>query len=137
MVSDELKNLLNQALAREMQVSIQYLWQHVLARGFEGEIIKARLRQIALTEMRHGEMIAERLAYLGGYPTTQPAEITIGGTAREMIEIDKKAEEEAIELYRKIIKVAMDEGDYTTAKLFEEILRDEEVHHDYFSSVLG
>ncbi|WP_456477977.1 ferritin-like domain-containing protein [Geoglobus ahangari] len=137
MVSDELRELLNRAIAREMQVSIQYMWQHVLAKGFEGEVVKAQLRAIALVEMRHAELIAERLSYLGGEPTTTPDQITIGKTVRKMIELDKKAEEEAIELYRKIIKKAMEEEDYTTAKLFEQILEEEETHHDYFSSILG
>lgn len=119
-----------------MQVSIQYMWQHVLARGFEGEIVKPELRRIALVEMRHAELIAERLNYLGGTPTTKPEPITIGDSAREMIEIDKKAEEGAIELYKQIIKIAHEEGDYVTAKLIEDILVDEEQHHDYFSCVL-
>ena len=28
-VSDELKEMLNKAIAREIQVSVQYMWQHV------------------------------------------------------------------------------------------------------------
>ncbi|WP_457590613.1 ferritin-like domain-containing protein [Geoglobus sp.] len=137
MASEELKELLNRAIAREMQVSIQYMWQHILAKGFEGEIVKPQLRAIALVEMRHAELIAERLSYLGGEPTTTPDTITVGKTTRDMIELDKRAEEEAIELYRKIIKKAVEEEDYTTAKLFEQILEEEEAHHDYFSSILG
>ncbi len=137
MGSEELKDMLNMAIAREIQVSIQYMWQHVLAKGFEGEIVKPELRKIAIVEMTHAEMIAERLAYLGGKPTTEPSPINIGKTVREMIEIDVRAEEEAIDLYRRIIKKALEEEDYTTAKLFEQILEDEETHHDYFTSVLG
>ncbi|MCS3917891.1 hypothetical protein M2350_000288 [Candidatus Fervidibacter sacchari] len=33
MASERLKELLNQAIARELQVSIQYMWQHVVAKG--------------------------------------------------------------------------------------------------------
>ncbi len=137
MVSEELINMLNMAIAREIQVSIQYMWQHVLAKGFEGEVVKPELRKIAIVEMTHAELIAERLAYLGGEPTTEPSPITVGKSVEEMIEIDAKAEEEAIKLYRGIIKKALEEEDYTTAKLFEQILEDEEAHHDYFTSVLG
>jgi bacterioferritin len=32
-VSDKLKESLNQAIAREIQVSIQYMWQHVQVVG--------------------------------------------------------------------------------------------------------
>ena len=137
MAGQELKDMLNLAVAREIQVSIQYMWQHVLAKGFEGEIVKPELRRIAIVEMAHAELIAERLSYLGGKPTTEPAPIKVGENVREMLEIDVRAEEEAIELYRKIIKKALEEDDYTTAKLFEQILEDEEAHHDYFTSVSG
>ncbi len=86
--------------------------------------------------MKHAEAIAERLAYLGGVPTTKPAPIFVGETLKEMIERDKADEEGAIELYKKIIKKARAEGDETTEKLFKDILQDEEDHHDTFVGLL-
>ena len=53
-----------------------------------------------------------------------------------MMRIDKKAEEEAIELYKAAIQLAEQENDSTTRKLFVNILADEEEHHDFFSRVL-
>jgi bacterioferritin len=53
-----------------------------------------------------------------------------------MITADKKAEEEAIELYKKILRKASDEDDETTNTLFRHILADEEDHHDTFVSLL-
>ena len=132
----KLLGLLNKAIAREIQVSIQYMWQHVQVIGFEGAIVADELKSIAITEMKHAEDIAERLVYLGGVPTTKPDPIKVGRTVREMMKIDIKAEEEAIALYKSAIKVAGDEGDATTRKLFEGILADEEEHHDYFTSLL-
>ncbi len=135
-VSKELKELLNAAVAREIQVSIQYMWQHVLWRGVEGFAVKDEFKKIAIEEMKHAEEIAERLAYLGGKPTTKPAPIFVGDTLKEMVENDIKAEEEAMEVYRKIIKKANEEGDITTARLFRKILEEEEEHHDFFTSLL-
>ena len=135
-VSEELKELLNAAIAREIQVSIQYMWQHILWRGVEGFAVKDEFKKIAIEEMKHGEEIAERLSYLGGRPTTKPAPIFVGDTLKEMVENDIKAEEEAIELYRKIIDKANEEGDITTARLFRKILQEEEEHHDFFTSLL-
>ena len=40
MASNELLDLLNKGIAREMQVSIQYMWQHVLWKGIEGFVVK-------------------------------------------------------------------------------------------------
>ncbi len=135
-VSEGLKNLLNEAIARELQVSVQYMWQNVLARGIRGLMIKDEFRKIAITEMKHAEAIAERLVYLGGRPTIEPAPIIIGNTLVEMLQQDKKDEEGAIELYKHIIGMARGEKDEITEKLFIEILADEEKHHDIFTSLL-
>lgn len=136
MTSKELLDLLNDAIARELQVTIQYMWQHVLWKGVEGFAVKDELKTIAITEMKHAEAIAERLAYLGGTPTTKPDPIFVGGSLKEMIEKDKKDEESAIELYKKIINKAKDKEDSTTARLFRKILEDEEEHHDTFTGLL-
>lgn len=136
MASERLKDLLNQAVARELQVSIQYMWQHILAKGIKGHMVKDMFKKIAITEMKHAEEIAERLAYLGGNPTTKPSPIFVGNKLEEMIKLDVRAEEEAIELYKEIIKVAKEEGDETTHRLFRKILAEEEEHHDEFTSLL-
>ncbi len=132
MASEELKEMLNRAIAREMQVSIQYMWQHIEAKGILGEAASPILRQIALQEMLHAEQIAERLSYLGGKPTTEPAKVVVGDSLKEMLELDIAAEEEAIEMYKEIIRRAEQEQDVVTRKLFENILIDEERHHDTF-----
>ncbi len=136
MASKELLDLLNKAIARELQVTIQYMWQHVLWKGVEGFAVKDELKSIAIAEMKHAEAIAERLAYLGGVPTTKPDPIFVGGSLKKMIEKDKKDEETAISLYKKIIKKSQKEDDSTTARLFRKILEDEEEHHDTFSGLL-
>ena len=94
------------------------------------------MKNIAITEMKHAEEIAERLSYLGGEPTTKPDPIFIGKSLKEMMKQDKRDEENAIELYKEIIKRAREGGDETTARLFRKILQDEEEHHDFFISIL-
>lgn len=135
MTSEKLKDLLNRAIAREVQVSVQYMWQHVQWMGVEHFAISEKLKEIAVAEMKHAEKIAERLWYLGGVPTTKPAPIEVGDEVWEMVDNDIKAEEEAIELYKEIEKVAEAEGDPTTRFIFESILEDEEDHHDFFTSL--
>ncbi|MEM2339506.1 MAG: ferritin-like domain-containing protein, partial [Nitrososphaerales archaeon] len=111
-------------------------WQHVQWRGVKGFAVKEEVRKIAITEMKHAETIAERLNYLGGKPTTQPKPIFVGEKLKEMLERDVKDEEDAIKLYKQINEVALKEGDVTTARIFREILADEEEHHDTFTSLL-
>ena len=135
--SAKLTDMLNQAIAREIQVSVQYLWQHVMAKGLESAEIADVFKSIAITEMKHAEKIAERLFYFDVAPTTKPAPIKAGGAVREMLEADARAEEEAIVLYKEIIRQASSEGDTTTKLLFEQILAEEEGHHDTFTTLLG
>ena len=135
-VSDELKALLNDAIARELQVIVQYMWQHVQVMGVKAYAVRDEFRSIAVDEMKHAEKIAERLWYLGGTPTTKPSPILVGGSLKDFLEFDAKAEVEAVEMYRKIIALATKEGDITTAFMFKEILEDEEEHHDVFTTML-
>ena len=136
MVSQELLDILNKGIAREIQVSVQYMWQHVLWKGISGFTVKDELRDIAITEMKHAEAFAERLSYLGGTPTTKPDPINVRDELKDMIEQDKKDEEGAINLYKQGIEIAMKEGDLITAELFKSTLEDEEEHHDFFTSLL-
>jgi bacterioferritin len=136
LVSEELKKLLNDAIAREVQVSIQYMWQHVQWSGVKAFAINEEFKSIAKQEMGHAEKIAERLFYLGGIPTTKPSPIFVGKTLKEMVAQDVKDEENAIKMYKGIIEKASKEGDVTTAFIFKEILEDEEEHHDFFTTAL-
>jgi bacterioferritin len=135
--SAALTDLMNKAIAREIQVSVQYMWQHVMAKGLESAEIADVFENVAMTEMKHAEKIAERIFYFGIVPTTKPDAIKVGGSVKEMLEADAKAEEEAIDMYKAIIKQAQSEGDTTTRLLFEQILAEEEDHHDTFTTLLG
>ena len=135
MASKKLLDMLNQAIARELQVSIQYMWQHVQWKGIEHFAVSDEFKKTAIEEMKHAEKIAERLWYLGGKPTIQPSPIHVGETLTEMIGFDVKAELEAISMYKEIMELAEKEGDVATKEIFEEIEEDEEEHHDFFTSL--
>ena len=136
MVSEKLLDLLNKGIARELQVSIQYMWQHVQVTGIDGAVVNGIFRQIAIAEMKHAEKLAERLNYLNGIPTTKPDPIFVGGSLIEMLKQDEQNEEEAIQLYKRGIQVASEEGDFTTRRLLEDILSEEENHIDIFGKLL-
>lgn len=135
-VSEKLKGMLNEAIARETAVSIQYMWQQVQVMGVKAVAVQDKFQETAVTEMKHAETIAERLWYVTGTPTTKSASINVGNSLKEFLELDMKAEEEAIVFYKKIIEQAQKEGDVTTAFIFKEILEDEEEHHDLFTTML-
>jgi bacterioferritin len=136
MVSEKLLDFLNKGIARELQVSIQYMWQHIQISGIDGAVVEGVFREIAVAEMKHAEKLAERLDFLNGVPTTKPDPVFVGGSLVEMLKQNEQNEEEAIALYKQAIQVAAEEGDFTTRRLLEDILAEEETHIDRFGKLL-
>jgi bacterioferritin len=136
LVSQKLLEFLNKAIARELQVSIQYMWQHVQITGMDGAVVEDIFRKTAIAEMKHAERLAERLDYLNGVPTTAPDPIFVGGSLIEMLKQDELDEEESINIYKQAIQAAAEEGDYTTRRMLEEILAEEENHINTFGKLL-
>src|SRR5208337_3758340 len=135
-------DLLNKAVEREIQVSLQYMLQHakmekLVRRTLPENILLDKttydavgkfLREIAIQEMKHAASIIERIYYLGGQASTKSAKVSIGNSLSEFAKLGVKAEEEALTLYREIIETAGKMGDWETRELFEKIYGEEEVH---------
>ena len=135
-MSQELIDLIQQSVARELSVSTQYMWHHVMGKGLESPPYRDLVKKISMVEMKHAEAIAERLDYFGEAPTTKPVEIKVGGDLKSMIKDDLQAEKSAIELYKHVVDRANTEGDIVTRDLFEDLLAAEEDHEAQFSSLL-
>jgi bacterioferritin len=140
--TSEYFELLNKAVSREIQVSIQYILQHAKMEKLIRKIIPENilldkttyeavgkfLREIAIQEMKHAAAIMERIYYLGGSATTKSDKPTIGNSLSEFAKLGVKAEEEALMMYRKIIDAAGNIGDWETREVFEKIYGEEEQH---------
>jgi len=140
--SQEYITLLNKAVARELEVSVQYIIQHTKMEKILRKVIKENylldsttfdaigkfLKEIAIEEMKHLADAMERIYILGGEATTKPDKITIGNSLKEFMQLGVKAEEEAMDLYEEIIRVAKENKDRTTWQLFSQIYKAEEQH---------
>ena len=141
-VTSEYIDLLNKAVEREIQVSLQYILQHakmekLVRRTIPENILLDKttydavgkfLREFAIVEMKHAADIIERIYYLGGQATTKSAKVSVGESLSEFAKLGVKAEEEALVLYREIIETAGKMGDWETREVFEKIYGDEEGH---------
>jgi bacterioferritin len=140
--TSEYIDLLNQAVSREIQVSLQYMLQHTKMEKMLRKVIAENilldkttydavgkfLKEIAIEEMKHAADIMERIYYLGGSATTKADKPVVGNSLSEFAKLGVKAEEEALVLYRKIIMAAKEIGDWDTRELFEKIYAAEEGH---------
>ncbi len=135
--SQKLIEALNEALTEELASVIQYLWDHILARGLESPAIAGMFKELSMIEMKHAYSIAERIDLLGGVPTTAVGPIKIGGDLRKMVDDNLKLEYDAIEMYRKLVKMAEAEDDPVSRRLLEDILGETEEHANQLEAVLG
>jgi len=107
LASEKLKDMLNRAIAGELQAIIQYMWQHIQWKGVEHYAVTEGFKRVSIDEMKHAEKIAERLWYLGAKPTIQPDPFHVGETLEEMLKNDAKAESDTIAMYKEIMQIAV------------------------------
>ena len=134
--SKKLLDALNEALTEELASTIQYLWQHVMARGLQSPAIASLFKQTSMVEMNHAYKVAERIDLLGGVPTTAVGAVKVGGDLKKMLEDDLEAEHTAVEMYRNLVNLADKEGDVVTLRLVEEVLGETEEHTHLLAAIL-
>jgi len=127
---------LNKARAMELQAITQYMNQHYNLDDMDYGDMAAKVKLIAVDEMRHAEMFAERIKELGGEPTAEPAgKIQKGQKVKFVFSFDAKLEDDTIDTYNQFLLACRENGDSTSVKLFEEIIDEEQVHYNYFDNV--
>lgn len=119
--------MLNEDIKGEHAAIVQYL-RHAYAMG-EGEMA-CEIEAIARDEMRHLEWLSETIAELGGEPTLDRGEMTIGGhSIAEWMQRDVGLERDAIAMYEQHI-AAID--DPKIKRLLRRIVSDETSHRRAF-----
>lgn len=92
----------------------------------------------SIDEMKHADMLIERILFLEGLPNLQDlGKLMIGETPREMLESDMEVEIKARADLREAIRYADEiEHDKVTVHLLEDILASEEEHMDWLRKQL-
>jgi bacterioferritin len=128
--------VLNKARSMELQAIHQYMNQHYNLDDMDYGEMAANLKLIAIDEMRHAEMFAERIKELGGEPTSEMTGPVEKGQAVEKIcRFDSKQEDDAIDAYNQFLLVCSENGDSISMKIFESAIDDEQEHLNYFDNV--
>ena len=127
---------LNKARSMELQAIHQYMNQHYNLDDMDYGDLAAKVKLIAIDEMRHAEMFAERIKELGGEPTTDLAGKVVKGQKIEIVfPFDAGLEDETMDIYNQFLLVCRENGDSTSMKLFETIVDEEQAHYNYFDNV--
>jgi bacterioferritin len=127
---------LNKARGMELKAITQYMNQHYNLDDMDYGDMAAKIKLIAIDEMRHAEMFAERIKELEGEPTIEPAgKAEKGQTVQTIFSFDAQLEDDTIDAYNQFLLVCRENGDSTSVKIFEAIIDDEQVHFNYFDNV--
>ena len=127
----EVIELLNDAMSEELTAINQYFLHAEMCENWGYKKQAAASKKQAIDEMKHAEVLIERILFLEGKPNlSKYQKLTIGQTVPDMIKNDLKLEVAAVALYNKIIDVAIQKNDQGTAELLKKILKDEEAHVD-------
>jgi bacterioferritin len=119
---------LNEDLANELGASILYLYQTSVATGWDGEELREFLTPEITGEMAHAIFLAEKIAALGGKPTTVPVQHKCPKDVKGMLKYDLKLEREAIQNYRERCMQAEEAGEIGLKVKLEELIVDETGH---------
>lgn len=140
---NEAIRILNDALATEIVCVLRYRFHYFMATGIHKEGAAAEFLEHSNEELRHADMLCERIKQLGGKPEMNPATIAaashseyVEGTSLEdMLKEDLVAERIAIQTYREIVTF-FGTKDPTSRRMIEEILAVEEEHADDIADLL-
>lgn len=131
----EVLALLNEQLTSELTAVNQYFLHSKLQASSGFTELATHTRAESFEEMRHAEMITDRILLMEGLPNFQRLfPLRIGQTVREQFEADLAVEVEVAERLRPGIAMCRQKGDATSANLLEVILADEEQHIDYLQT---
>jgi bacterioferritin len=129
-------DVLNKARAMELQAITQYMNQHYNLDDMDYGELAAKMKLIAIDEMRHAEMFAERVKELGGEPVTgHDGTIERGQAVEKIFPFDAELEDDTVDVYNQFLLVCRENGDSISMKIFEDIIDEEQIHFNYFDNV--
>ena len=128
---------LNDQLTAELTAINQYFLHAKMQENWGWVKLAAHTRAESIDEMRHAELLTERILFLEGLPNYQRLfTLRIGQGLKEIFDADLAVEVDAVARLRKGIEYMRRVGDITSANMFESILADEEQHIDYLETQL-
>ncbi|MBU3065937.1 bacterioferritin [Nocardia sp. NEAU-G5] len=133
----EIIALLNEQLTAELTAINQYFLHAKMQENWGFTKLAKHTRYESIDEMKHAEILTDRILLLEGLPNYQKLNtLRIGQTVPEQLRADLAVEVEVVNRIRPAIELMRSRGDATSARIFETILEDEEHHIDYLETEL-
>ncbi len=127
---------LNDALREELTAINQYFLHAEMCENWGYKKLSDYIKKQSIDEMKHAEVLIERVLFLDGTPSMEPLKLTVGTTVRNMIENDLALELSAVKQYNAAVQIATQEKDNGSRDLLVQLLKDEEDHVDWLEAQL-
>ena len=122
-------DLLNDAVGKEIATSLQYMYFHTHFEDDRYQYLSKIMREISIAEMRHIEEFSDRILFLQGdvdmnasFRTRQVTDV------KEMLRMAMQLEQSTIDSYNEASRIASENKDAVTHKMFQDIIGEEEQH---------
>lgn len=134
----EVIDVLNEVLAAELVAINQYFLHAKMCRNWGFHAIADKVRAESIDEMKHAEMLVDRILFLEGLPNLQRLDkLHIGQTVPEQFRSDLELEYMAVTRLNDAIGLCRQKSDNTTEALLSKILISEEEHIDWLEAQLN
>jgi bacterioferritin len=134
-IDDKVVEYLNRALTNELTAINQYWLHYRVLHNWGLNKLADFERHESIDEMKHADLLADRILFLEGLPNFQAIhKLKVGETVEEILKADLALELEAIPLLKDAIQHCETVRDYVSREVFERILESEEEHVDFLET---
>ena len=134
---DDLIRGLNDDLRGEWQAIIMYRLFASMVQGPYRQELRSFFSAEIPEELAHAQILADKIAALGGTPAAEPAPVPVVSDPKQMLQAALEAEEETLVRYLQRRRQAEEAGEFGLAIQFDELISDETNHRDELRQMLA